>query len=321
MPWQVLRGPQRQFDTGGAADDAHRLERIPGLNRTAGAPRTRRLTQAGQHHADVLWLARQRRVKYGDLLVFGPAVVRNALDGTGFRGGLDNLSDRVQPYVNRTAGHVAPQGFQQPWQQRRRQLRAIGFQRVEHLRGVAARIVSGQTPLVQDSRREERRRQDLDIAVERQGFSDRAAAFLDRGEAAPGRRLWQHGRDDLEALQPKHLFDEVGGFAQVGPPARRSRRHPVAVGHHVGADLSQPALRSAVGVVDTCDAVGQVDGHADRRLGPVLARRVTAPVGELGFDCAARDIGQKRGGSVQSCAGDGRIDGALVAAARLARQV
>ena len=39
----------------------------------------------------------------------------------------------------------------------------------------------------------------------------------------------------------------------------------VAVGHHVGADLGQPALCGAVGVVDACGAVGQVDGHADRR--------------------------------------------------------
>ena len=159
--------------------------------------------------------------------------------------------------------------FQQPGQQRRGQLRAVGLQRVEHLRGRAARIVGGQTPLVEHARRQERRRQDLDIAVERQRLSDGAAALLDRGETAPGRRLRQHRRDDLEALQPQHLFDEVGGLAQVGPPTRRGRRHPVAVGHHVGADLGQPALRGAVGVVDACGAVGQVDGHADRRLRPV----------------------------------------------------
>ena len=97
MPRQVLRGPQHQFDTGGAADDAHRFERIPGLHRTAGTPRARRFPKAGHHHADVLWLVRQRRVEYGDLFVGGPAVVRNALDRTDFRGALDDLGQ--------TAGH------------------------------------------------------------------------------------------------------------------------------------------------------------------------------------------------------------------------
>ena len=111
------------------------------------------------------------------------------------------------------------------------------------------------------------------------------------------------------------------GCTQVGPPARRCRGHPVAVGHHVGADLGQPALRGAFGVVDAGGAVGQVDGHADRRLRPVVARRVTAPVGQRGFDCAAGDIGQQRGGPVQCRHRDGRVDGAFVAAARLAGQV
>ena len=52
-----------------------------------------------------------------------------------------------------------------------------------------------------------------------------------------------------------------------------------------------------------------------------LARRVTAPVSQFGFDCAAGDIGQQRGGPVQGRDRHGRIHGALVAAARLARQV
>ena len=269
MPRQVLRGPQCQLDAGGAGDDAHRLERVARLDRPPWTPRARLFTQTGQHHADVLRLARQRRVECRDLLVGGPAFVRNAFDGTGFRGGLDHLGDRVQRNVDRPAGHVAPQGFQQAGQQRRRQLRPVGFQRVEHQRGIAARIVGGQTPLVEHCRRKERRRQDLDITAERQRFPDGAAALLGRGEAASGRRLRQHRRDDLEALQPQHFLDEVGGLAQIGPPARRGRRHAVAVDHHVGADLGQPALGGAVGVVDACGAVRQVDGHADRRLRPV----------------------------------------------------
>ncbi len=135
MPRQALRGPQRQLDTGRAADDAHRLEGVDGVRAPAWPPRARRLAHSGQHHGDVLRLVRQRRVEYCDLVVGGPAVVRNAFDGTGFRGRLDDLGDREQPDVDGAAGHVAPQGFQQPGQQRGRQLRAIGFQRVEHLRG------------------------------------------------------------------------------------------------------------------------------------------------------------------------------------------
>ena len=125
MPRQVLRGPQCQLDAGGAADDTHRLECIARLDRPTGTPRARRFTQAGQHHADVLRLARQRRVEYRDLLVGGPAVVRNTFDGTGFRGGLDDLGDREQRHVDCTAGYVASQRFQQPGQQRRRELRAV----------------------------------------------------------------------------------------------------------------------------------------------------------------------------------------------------
>ena len=83
-----------------------------GVDGPARTPRARRLTQAGQHHADVLGLMRQRRVERGDLVVGGPPVRRNALDGTGFRGRLDDLGDREQRHVDGAAGHVAAQRLQ-----------------------------------------------------------------------------------------------------------------------------------------------------------------------------------------------------------------
>ena len=43
--------------------------------------------------------------------------------------------------VDDAAGHVAPQGFQQPGQQRGGHRRAVGLQRIEHLSRRAARVV------------------------------------------------------------------------------------------------------------------------------------------------------------------------------------
>ncbi len=51
-----------------------------------------------------------------------------------------------------------------------------------------------------------------------------AAAPLAVGQAAAGRGGGQRRRDAVVALQPQHLFDEVGGLAQVAAPARRDRR-------------------------------------------------------------------------------------------------
>ena len=112
MPRQVLGGPQREFDSGGAADDPHRLERIAGLNGPASTPRTCRLSQAGQHRTDVFWLMRQRRIERGDLVLGGATVGRDAFHGAGFRRRLDDLSDREQRGIDRTARHVAPQCLQ-----------------------------------------------------------------------------------------------------------------------------------------------------------------------------------------------------------------
>ena len=265
MPRQVLRGPQCQLDTGGAADDAHRLERIdgvstgrPGPHGPAGSrrPASTTPTCCGWRGSDASSTAISSSVGRRS---FGMRSTARVSEVGSTTWAIANSAD-----VDRAAGHVAPQRFQQPGQQCGRQLRAVGLQRVEHLGGVAARIVGGQTPLVEHAGGQERRRQYLDVAVERQRLSDGAAALLDGGEAAAGRRLRQHRRDDLQALQPQHLFDEVGGLREgraassAGSPSP-GRRRSTTTWRRSG---SAACCGGAVGVVDACGAVGQVDGHA-----------------------------------------------------------
>ena len=187
MPRQVLGGPQRQLDAGGAADDPDRLERIAGIDRPALTPRTRGFAQAGQHRADVLRLMRQRRIERRDLVCGGASVGRNAFHRAGFRRRLHHLGDREQRGIDGPAGHVAPQRLQQARQQRGRQLGPVGLQRIHHLRRGPPRVVRRQAPLVEDTRGQERRWQDLHIAVERQRLSYRAPALLRRAQAAARR--------------------------------------------------------------------------------------------------------------------------------------
>ena len=287
MPRQVLRGPQRQLDTGGAADDTHRLERVPGLNRPAGTPRTRGSrrpvsttpTCCGWCGSDASSTAISSSVGLRSFGMRSTARVSEVGSTTWAIAKSPTSTaprDTLRPKASSSPGSsvVASCG----------RSASSGLSTCVRCGGV----VGGQAPLVEHSRREERRRQDLHIAVERQGFSDGSAALLDRAEPAPGRRQRQHRRNDLEALQPQHLFDEVGGLAQVGPPARRGRRHPARRSprrHRSGSACVAWCRR----LVDACGAVGQIDGHADRRVRPVIARRITTPVGERGFDCAASD--------------------------------
>ena len=146
MPGQVLRGPQRQLDTGGTADDADRFECVGGLHGTTGTPGAGVFPQPGRHDAHVLWLARQGGVQRRDLVVGGPPIVGDAVDGAGLLGGLHDLGDREQSDIDSPAGHVAAQRFQQPGQQRAGQVRTIGLQRVEHLGGGPARVIGRQSP-------------------------------------------------------------------------------------------------------------------------------------------------------------------------------
>ena len=128
--------PQRQLDTGGAADDAHRLERIAGLapagrdptgpRAHAGRPAPRRRAAAGRG-SDASSVAISSSVGLRSFGMRSTARVSEV--------GSTTCCDREQRDVDGTAGHVAAQGFQQPGQQRGGQLRAVGLQRVEHLRG------------------------------------------------------------------------------------------------------------------------------------------------------------------------------------------
>ncbi|CDP89502.1 hypothetical protein BN975_05358 [Mycolicibacterium farcinogenes] len=162
MPRQFLGRTQGELHPGGAADHAYRLERIGRLDRTSRTPRSGGLAQPGKHRGDVLRLTRQRGVQSDDLVVGGSAVVRDSLDGPGLGGGVHHLLDREQCDVSSATGYVAAQGFQQPRQQRGGQLWPVGLQRVEHLGGVAARILGSQAPGVEHARGQERSGQDLD---------------------------------------------------------------------------------------------------------------------------------------------------------------
>ena len=162
--------------------------------------------------------------------------------------------------IDGTAGDVAPQCFQQSRQQRGGQLRAVGLQRVEHAGWSTGAGRRRQTPQVEHPGGQERRRQDLDVAVERQRLSDRTAALLHRGEAAACRRLRQHRRDDLQALQPQHLFDEVGGLHEGRAASSAASRSPDRRRRRPSAPIwVSRLLRGAFGVVDAGGAVGQVD--------------------------------------------------------------
>lgn len=137
MPRQILGRPQGHVHAAGARDDSHRLERISRLYRAARAPGASRLAQSGQHRRDVLGLPGQRGIQHGDLIIGRPPVNRDQPDTARLLGRLDHLGDGEQRDVDQPSGHVAHQGFQQGRQQRGRQLRTIGLQRVEHPRGHA----------------------------------------------------------------------------------------------------------------------------------------------------------------------------------------
>ena len=212
----------------------------------------------------MLGLPRKRRVQSGDLVVGGTTVHRDQLDGPGLLGRLHHLRDGEQRHVDDAARDVARQGFQQPRQQRRGQMRPIGLQRVEHLRGVAPCVVGGQAPGVEYTGGQERRRKDLDVAGQRQRLADGAAAALRRRQSTAGRRQRQHRGNNVQAFQPQHLLDQVGRLQEIGPPTRRRDGQAVAGIADRGADLGQPPGRRTRAVAHTGHAVRQVSGQPDR---------------------------------------------------------
>ena len=267
MPRQVLGCAQPDVDAAGAGDHPHRLECVGGLDGAPGTPGSARFPQPGEDRADVHRLMRQGGIEGCDLLVGGPAVGRNQLHRAGTLGRLHDLRDREQRDIDKPTGYVARQRLQQCWQERSGQVRAVGLQRVEHGGRDAPRVVGGQAPLVEHAGGQERGGQHLDIAAEREGLADRAAALLGGGQPATRGRGGQHRGNLVEALQPQHLLDEVGGLHEVRPPAGRGDdedRRIDAVLVDPRADLGQPVDRRTRLVLDTGHPVGQVEPHPHR---------------------------------------------------------
>ncbi len=112
-------------------------------------------------------------------------------------------------------------------QQRRRQMRPIGLQRIDHPGGAAPSVVGGQAPGIEHTRRQKRCRKDFDVTGQCQRLADRSAATLNGGQPAAGRSRRQHRRNDFQPFQSQHLFDEVGRLQQVWTPARRGHDQTV----------------------------------------------------------------------------------------------
>ena len=212
-------------------------------------------------------LVRQRLVQQGDLGIGGPAIGGDQTDGAGLRGRLHYLGYREQRHIAESAGHVAGQRFQECRQQCGGQIRTISLQWIEHCRGIAARVISVQAPVVEHARGQERSRQHFHISRQRQRFADRAATLLPRCQAATGRRGGQHRGDGVEALQSQHLLDEVGGRDDIGTPTRRGDGQYIRtrVGCHPCADLGEATHRGAIRVDHTGRPIREIDGHPHRR--------------------------------------------------------
>ena len=266
MPRQVLCGPQFDVYTGSPGDHPDCLEGIGRLHCPARSPRPAGFPQTGENHRNVHGLAGQRVVDGGDLGVGGPAVGGDQFHRAGMGGRLRHLGNREQRHITEAAGDIARQRFQQRGHQGGGQMRTIGLQWIEHRGGIAARVVGGQTPLVEHPGGQERRRQHLGEARQCQRLADRAAALLARGQSAARGGGWQHRGDGVEALQSQHLLDEVGGRDDIGTPTRRGDGQYIRtrVGCHPGTDLREAAHRGAVGIHHTGHPIGKVDGHPHR---------------------------------------------------------
>ena len=267
MPRQFPGWTQTHLHPAGAGDHPDRLEGVSGLHRTARTPRPARLAQSGQHRTDVHRLLRQGLVEGSDLVLGRPAVGGDQTDGTRLRGRLHHLGDGEQRDVTETAGHVAGQSLKQSRQQRGGEVRTIRLERVEHRGGDPPRIGGVQPPLVEHPGRQERSRQHLHQTRQRQRLTDGTAALLRGRQTTPGRSIGQHRRDDVQALQSQHLLDQVGGRLDVRAPTGRrdDQVRRVGVRLHPGADLREPADRSAIGVGNPGHPIGKVDRHPDRR--------------------------------------------------------
>ena len=218
-----------------------------GVDGPARTPRARGFTQAGQHHADMLRLARQRRVQRRRPLRRS-AAGRSECARTARVSGVGSTTWAIANSAVSTAPRetLRPNASKQPGQQRGGQLRPVRFQRVQHLGGRAARVVGGRPHWSNTPAGRNGVGRISTYPLSASDFPIARRRFCTGGQAAPGRCLRQHRRDDLEALQPQHLFDEVGGLANVGPPAGRCGRDLTVVDDDLGADLGQPLLGGAL---------------------------------------------------------------------------
>ena len=183
MPRQVLRGAELELDVAGPADDAHRLERIRRVDRRARAPRARRARAArsGPRRRAAAAGAAPRRC-----VAISASVGRRS---TGMRLDRPGLAASPAPPARcRTARRRWRRGTRcaptPPAARAAASMASCGRSASSGLSTVMVarrRIVGGQPPGVEDSRGQERRRQDLDETVERQRLSDRATALAGRG--------------------------------------------------------------------------------------------------------------------------------------------
>ena len=86
-----------------------------------------------------------------------------------------------------------------------------------------------------------------------QAEADGTTPLLDRRQTASGRSQRQHRRDDLQAFEPQHLFDEIRRLADIGAPTRWRDGHVSVGDDDVGTDLRQPFLGGARRVDHTPD--------------------------------------------------------------------
>jgi hypothetical protein len=321
VPRRVVPCGDPQLHPGGLADDPRGLHGVGPARLSPAPPPTPGFPVTGQHHADVHGLGGQRGEDLRHLGVRGALVDA----GLGQRELLavrqHDLPHRVEREVHGAARPVAHERVEQPRQQCGGELRAVGVERVADVHGVAAGVVGGQPERVPRGRSDERERQHLDVARLGQRHRHGAATPLGRGEPASGGRGGQLGRDRLVALQPQHLFDEVGGLGQVRTPRRRGRDDlpaPVAARDQLdGAPhLAEPPRRGPGRVRHARHPVGQVERHLH---GGGLGDG--ADVGAPGRDRAAAVLDEQRRDPLGRDRRQLRVDRALEPAGRLAGQL
>ena len=269
MPRQVLRGAQGHLDAAARAMVRTASNASAASTRSARPPRAARFAQPGQHRADVLRLMRQRRVERGDLVVGGPAMGGDQLDGPGLLGRLHHLGDREQRDIDGAARHVAAQRFQQRRQQRGGQMRAVGLQRVEHRRGARGADRRRPDPSCRTLRRAgtasagSRRSPDSasDLPIARRRF---CSAVSPRPAGAAGSTDGMTSRPSSRSTSSTRSAGCTRSGRQLGGVTTSTPASSSATATRAPIWVSRAAV-APVGVAHTGGAVGQVDRHLHRQ--------------------------------------------------------